>query len=156
MAEEISQRIRAEYDVDAKLDLELEKVYSRFFLPRVRGGRGGSKKRYAGWLADADEEALEIVGLESVRRDWPRIARRLQEGMLTRLFRDEDILPFVREVIAALRSGELDAELVYTKPGTRLHGHLEGYEPRKAPRIAWPARLKAAQKRIKEEVKRRE
>ncbi len=48
-----------------------------------------------------------------------------------------------------------ETELVYTKPGTRLQGHLEGYEPRKAPRFAWPARLKAAQKRIQEEVKRR-
>ena len=133
VAEEISQRIRAEYDVDAKLDLELEKVYSRFFLPRVRGGRGGSKKRYAGWLADADEEALEIVGLESVRRDWPRIARRLQEGMLTRLFRDEDILPFVREVIAALRSGELDAELVYTKRIRK--GSLDRYTASSPPHV---------------------
>ena len=133
VAEEISQRIRAEYDVDAKLDLELEKVYSRFFLPRVRGGRGGSKKRYAGWLEEDAEDRLEIVGLESVRRDWPRIARRLQEGMLTRLFRDEEILPFVREVIGAVRSGELDSELVYSKRIRK--GSLDRYTASSPPHV---------------------
>jgi hypothetical protein len=47
-------------------------------------GRSGSKKRYAGWRAGA----LELVGLESVRRDWPAVARRLQRGLLERAFTD--------------------------------------------------------------------
>ncbi len=35
--------------------------------------------------------------------------------------------------------------LVYTKPATRLHGgHLEGYDPSKAPTFAWPKRLREA------------
>ena len=40
-------------------------------LPEVRGGKVGSKKRYAGLLVEADgSERIEFVGLESVRRDW--------------------------------------------------------------------------------------
>jgi DNA polymerase-2 len=35
--------------------------------------------------------------------------------MLERLFRDEDVLPFVREIIEELQSGNLDEELVYVK-----------------------------------------
>jgi DNA polymerase-2 len=35
--------------------------------------------------------------------------------MLTRLFHDEDVLPFVRQTIAAVRAGELDDELIYSK-----------------------------------------
>jgi DNA polymerase-2 len=112
----ISARVEREYGVVSRLTLELERVFDRFFLPRVRGGRGGSKKRYAGWVAPPGGAGrLVVVGLESVRRDWPAVARRLQQGMLERLFQDREVAPFVREVVASLRAGELDAELVYSK-----------------------------------------
>ena len=143
VAREIAGRIHAEYDVEAQLDLELEKVYSRFLLPRVRGGQGGSKKRYAGWLEDAEGGRLEIVGLESVRRDWPRVAQRLQEGMLTRLFRDEEVLPFVRETIAAVRSGELDKELVYSKRIRK--GSLDRYTESSPPHVKAARKLEERQ-----------
>jgi DNA polymerase-2 len=110
----IAARIEREYGVEPRLVLELERVFDRLFLPRVRGGRGGSKKRYAGWL-ERDGGQLVIVGLEAVRRDWPRVAKRLQEGMFERLFRDEEVLPYVRAVTEQVRAGELDAELVYVK-----------------------------------------
>jgi DNA polymerase-2 len=107
----IKQRVRAEYAVEPKLTLELEHVLERFFMPRVRSGAGGSKKRYAGWV----DGGLLVVGLESVRRDWPAVARRLQEGMLEHVFTDRDPMPFVRDVIARVRDGALDHELVYAK-----------------------------------------
>jgi DNA polymerase-2 len=107
----IAARIREQYDVEPRLELEFEKLFERFLLPRVRGGTSGSKKRYAGWT----EGKLELVGLESVRRDWPAIARRLQTGMLTRLFEDQDVLPFVKSLAESVLAGELDAELVYAK-----------------------------------------
>jgi hypothetical protein len=34
-----------------------------------------------------------------------------------------------------------ETELTYTKPQTRLTGHLAGYEPKMAPRFEWPPRL---------------
>ena len=108
---EIAEHIRTTYRVTSHLELELECVYERFFMPRVRSGRSGSKKRYAGWRAGE----LDVVGLESVRRDWPAVARRLQRGMLERAFTDAPLLPFVREIVDAVRSGELDHELVYGK-----------------------------------------
>jgi DNA polymerase-2 len=77
----------------------------------VRRGPSGSKKRYAGWIAGE----LEIVGLESVRRDWPDVTRRLQRGLLERLFTDREVLPFARELVGRVRAGELDEELVYAK-----------------------------------------
>lgn len=42
-----------------------------------------------------------------------------------------------------------DTELKYTKPQTRLTGHLAGYDPAKAPRFAWPERLLQARGLIK-------
>ncbi len=41
-----------------------------------------------------------------------------------------------------------ETELKYTKPATRLHGHLEGYDPNRAPTFKWPERLKKAQEEI--------
>lgn len=42
-----------------------------------------------------------------------------------------------------------DTELKYTKPQTRLTGHLAGYDPAKAPRFVWPDRLLQARGLIK-------
>jgi DNA polymerase-2 len=125
----IAERIRREYRVEPRLELELQVVFERFFLPRIRGGRSGSKKRYAG----QSEGRLELVGLESVRRDWPAVTRRLQTGMLERMFRDEDVLPYVREVVTQVLAGELDDELVYAK---RLRkGSLDGYTKATPPHV---------------------
>jgi DNA polymerase-2 len=107
----IHQRVRETYQVEPRLLLELEHVFDAFFLPRVRGGREGSKKRYAGWK----DGQLEVVGLEAVRRDWPAIAGRLQCGMLERLFRGEDLLAYATQLVTELRAGALDDELVYAK-----------------------------------------
>jgi DNA polymerase-2 len=125
----IAERIRQEYAAEPRLVLELERVFERFFMPRVRGGRSGSKKRYAG-LCDG---RLELVGLEAVRRDWPALAGRLQRGLLQRLFRGEPGLPFVREVIERMRAGELDAELVYAKRVRK--GSLDRYTATTPPHI---------------------
>ena len=107
----IASRVQREYGVAPQLVLELEEIYDRLWLPRLRGGRAGSKKRYAGFA----QHRLHVVGLESVRRDWPPVVRRLQEGMLERAFTDRDPAPFVREIVEAVRSGALDAELVTSK-----------------------------------------
>jgi len=48
-----------------------------------------------------------------------------------------------------------DTELVYTKPATRLEGHLSGYDPSKAPRFCWPARLDKAREEIIRKARRR-
>lgn len=46
-------------------------------------------------------------------------------------------------------------ELVYTKPATRLEGHLQGYQPDTAPRFIWPERLEYAKREIREMAERR-
>ena len=43
-----------------------------------------------------------------------------------------------------------DTVLKYTKPQTRLTGHLAGYDPAKAPKFEWPQRLAEAKRQIKE------
>ncbi|MCE2392479.1 MAG: DNA polymerase II [Proteobacteria bacterium] len=128
-AEAVAGRIRRDYGVEPLLTLELECIYAHFFMPRVRGRREGSKKRYAGLI----DERLEIVGLESVRRDWPAVTRRLQEGLLRRLFGGGDVAGFAREPAARVESGELDAELVYAKRVRK--GSLERYTATTPPHV---------------------
>jgi DNA polymerase-2 len=127
--DDLAAQVRSEWQVEPKLELQLEHVYERFFQPSVRGGTQGSRKRYAGLL----NGNLHVVGLEAVRRDWPEVSRRLQRGMLERLFRDEPVAEFVREVVADLLAGRLDRELVIRK-GLRK-GAVERYTAATPPHV---------------------
>lgn len=49
-----------------------------------------------------------------------------------------------------------DTELKYTKPATRLTGHMAGYDPAKAPTFAWPERLKAVNEAIRGKARARD
>jgi len=55
---------------------------------------------------------------------------------------DPRLAELCREVFA-------DTEFKYTKPATRLHGHMAGYDPTKAPVFAWPERLVAVKAAIR-------
>ena len=62
---------------------------------------------------------------------------------------DDGLANLCREVFG-------ETELVYSKPDTRLEGHLSGYDPALAPRFEWPARLRDAQKKIRAEAESRD
>lgn len=111
VAASLGRRIRRELGVEPRLALELETFFDRLWLARIRGGRAASHKRYAGWA----DGRLVVVGLEAVRRDWPAAARRLQLGLLERLFTDRPLAPFAREVAEQVLAGTLDEELVIAK-----------------------------------------
>lgn len=44
-------------------------------------------------------------------------------------------------------------EIVYTKPTTRLNGHLKDYDPSQSPRFQWPEHLQEQKKKILEAVR---
>lgn len=48
-----------------------------------------------------------------------------------------------------------DTELRYQKPAQRLHGHLDGYDPAKAPEFVWPERLHEAKEKIRRQAESR-
>jgi hypothetical protein len=48
-----------------------------------------------------------------------------------------------------------DTELKYTKPATRLSGHMAGYDPSTAPKFIWPERLTTAKAEIRKKVEER-
>lgn len=61
---------------------------------------------------------------------------------------DPGLAALCREVLG-------DTPLTYTKPTTRLTGHLAGYDPTTAPRFEWPPRLKKAHDEIMDNARRR-
>lgn len=46
-------------------------------------------------------------------------------------------------------------KLVYTKPATRLTGHMSGYDPAKSPAFKWPERLIEAKKKVQSDARKR-
>ncbi|MBM6550020.1 DNA polymerase II [Marinomonas ostreistagni] len=102
-------------DVTSHLELEFETLYSRFYMPTIRGQEEGSKKRYAG-LTNGE---LVFKGLEAARSDWTPLAKRFQVELFEHLFFDKDINHYVSEFVNDLLAGKFDHELVYTKQLTR-------------------------------------
>ena len=107
--------IQQQYRRKSFLELEFEKVYKKFLMPRVRGSEEGAKKRYAGILIDDGKEKIEFVGLEFVRRDWTEVAKRFQLGLLDKIFKTQPVEEYVKAFVEDLRKGTYDTLLVYRK-----------------------------------------
>lgn len=67
----------------------------------------------------------------------------------------EELLDYDPRLAKICREVFGDTELRYTKPVTRLHGHLEGYDPKQSPSFEWPARLKMAKQKIRQAAEER-
>ncbi|MCW1884670.1 hypothetical protein OKA04_08000 [Luteolibacter flavescens] len=61
-----------------------------------------------------------------------------------------ELLEYDPGLAALCREVFKDTEFKYTKPATRLTGHMEGYDPSKAPRFVWPDRLTAIKAAIRD------
>lgn len=101
--------------VESKLEAQFDRLYLRLFLPPVRHGTTGARKRYAGLVAGAQAAQTVFTGMESVRGDWTELAKRVQRELYARLFADQPVEAYLRDVIAELRAGSLNDSLVYRK-----------------------------------------
>ncbi len=130
----IGERVRSEYALDSFMEIRFEKAYRRFLIPPLRasgaddGPARGRAKGYAGLLLAADgTERVEVKGMEAVRSDATAFARDAQLGMLSRVFAGagpDAVRAYLADLERRLRSGELDASLVYRK---RLYRPPEAY-----------------------------
>ena len=110
---ELSNYIEREWQVESKLELEFEKLYSRLFLLPLKKGTGGARKRYAGQISATGH--VEFVGMEVVRRDWTELAKDAQRELYARLFQGEPVEDFIRDLVNNVREGRMDEKLVYRK-----------------------------------------
>lgn len=126
------QHLKDEFAVPCHLEIEFETHFLRFFMPTIRGSEEGSKKRYAGLTMKKGKESVVFKGLENVRSDWTALARQFQESLYNRIFADQPVADYIRELLAALRAGEKDAELVYAR---RLRKPLSHYTRNQPPHV---------------------
>ena len=136
MTQAVSDYIGERWGVTSRMELEFEKLYVKLFLPSVRHGTGGARKRYAG--LKAGDQAVEFVGMEVVRRDWTELAKQVQRELYTRLFAGEPVDAYLADVVAKLRDGVLDEHLVYRKG---LRKSLDSYTANTPPHVAAARRL---------------
>ena len=119
--EELRAHIRGAWNVESRLELEFEALFLRFFLPSVRHGGAGARKRYAGLLQPREPGAAPetvFVGMEVVRRDWTALSKAFQRGLFERLFQGatpEETAAWIAGFVKDLRAGRHDDRLVYRK-----------------------------------------
>ncbi len=119
------QYINQKFSLASHLEIEFESCFKTFFMPTMRDQELGSKKRYAGLVVDETGEArLVSKGMESVRSDWTRFAKRVQVELFERVFYGHSWRDWLKAQVAGLYSGDFDQELVYQK---RLRKPVEDY-----------------------------
>lgn len=112
LTKRLAEEIRAEHGLESHLELRFESHYLRFLMPTTRGGDRGAKTRYAGIVRKPDgSTALVVRGLETVRRDWSPLARRVQHELLRRVLGDEPFEEWLREVARGAPPEVIDKEL---------------------------------------------
>jgi len=119
-----SEKIHKEHGLRSYLEIEFEKYYRKFILTPARGSETGAKKRYAGLAVENSKEAIEFVGMEVVRSDWTRLAKEFQVELYSRIFNNDEIENWLREVVKKVKAGEYDDKLVYRK---RLRKDVDEY-----------------------------
>jgi DNA polymerase-2 len=123
-----SEIIQNEYGLKSYLEIEYEKYYRKFILTPARGSETGAKKRYTGLVSESakvgGKETIEFVGMEFVRSDWTRLAKEFQVELYSRIFNNDEIENWIREIVKKVKAGEYDDKLVYRK---RLRKDVDDY-----------------------------
>jgi DNA polymerase II len=128
-----TETLKRTHDIDCHLEVEFETHFTRFLMPTVRGMQTGSKKRYAGMIAEpTGDPRLIVKGLEAARSDWTPLAREFQRELLRRVFLHLPVDSYVRDTAEALQAGQLDGSLIYRK---RLRRRLDEYQRNVPPHV---------------------
>ncbi len=104
--------VKEEFNRENYLELEYDKCFVRFLMPRIRGSETGAKKRYAGLNS---EGKIEITGMEAIRGDWTELAKIFQKELLDRLFHKKEVKSYIKNFIDDIRKGKHDDLLIYRK-----------------------------------------
>jgi DNA polymerase-2 len=135
----LAEHVRATWGVSSRLELEFDRLYLRLLLPALRHGTAGARKRYAGLVRSGSGTEVVFTGMEVVRRDWTKLAKRVQREMYERLFTERPVEDYLRQVVADLRAGRFDDELVYRKS---LRKELAAYTASTPPHVAAARKLR--------------
>ena len=104
--------VNDEFNQENYLTIELEKLYSKFFI--------ASKKRYVGY--DEVTSKTKFVGMEAIRGDWTPLAKGFQIELVNQVFsnkNNEEIKKFILDYVDKLNKSKFDNLLIYTKKITK-------------------------------------
>ncbi|PIE34056.1 DNA polymerase II [candidate division KSB3 bacterium] len=151
VSEHLKKTIDEKFHLESYLEMEYEKYFPKLFLPQMRSGKGGAKKRYAGLYYDSKSQRNELyfVGMEIVRSDWTKLAKRFQYELFERLFNDQDIIPWITTFVDNFRAGVFHDLLVYKK---RLRKGIDGYVKSMPPHVKAAKQLLDAGMEVPREI----
>lgn len=120
--------------IDPTFDKRLKAAYDDAMKKGLWKGKYASTN-HAEYFAEGVQSWFDNNRENDSSHNWVNTRAELQEY-------DPGLAALCKEVFG-------DTELRYTKPATRLTGHLAGYDPAKAPTFVWPDRLAKAREAIK-------
>ena len=97
------------------MELELEGFFKRGLWVTKRSGTIGAKKKYA---LIGEDGKLKIRGFETVRRDWCKLARDVQNKIIKQILEDgneKKSLEYVKKIIEKIKKREIDKEQLIIK-----------------------------------------
>lgn len=137
-AKEFAKKINSE--LPGMMELEYEGFYPAGLFVSAKAGPHGAKKKYA---LLTSEGAIRIKGFETIRRNWSRIAKEVQENVIRIIIQENDgdkALNYVKDTIAELKSNKIPLDKVIIS--TQLQKELSGYDAI-GPHVAVARRMKA-------------
>ncbi len=108
------------------MTLELDGFFKRGLWVTTRAGKTGAKKKYA--LIDK-EGKLKIRGFETVRRDWCKLAREMQNKVIKKILEDgneKKALEYTKEIVKKIKKREINREDIIIK--TQLKKDISEYK----------------------------
>lgn len=136
------EKLQREYQIESFLEMEFETHFLRFFMPTVRGSDAGSKKRYAGLLANGE---IMFKGLETVCSDWSPLAREFQQVLYRKVFLNEPFVEYIKQIVADIQNGVFGPELVLRK---RLRRKLSDYVKNVPPHVQAARKAEEIRKKL--------
>jgi len=125
------------------MELDLEDFYKRGLFVAKRGKIGGAKKKYA--MLDENDK-MKIRGFETVRRDWCKLTRNLQNEVLNKILHEgneRSALDLLIGVVKRLKDRQVDLDDLMIR--TQLRKPLNEY-------LAQGPHVVAAKKMLDQEI----
>lgn len=113
-------------NLPGNMELELDGFFKRGLWVTTRAGKTGAKKKYA--LIDK-EGKLKIRGFETVRRDWCKLARELQNNVIKNILEqgnEKKALEYTKEIAKKIKKREINKEDIIIK--TMLKKEISEYK----------------------------
>ncbi len=133
--------LRGMLNVDPTFDQRLKETYSAAMKAGLWKGKYAAVNHYE-YFAEGVQSWFDDNRVNDHDHNHVHLRSQLIEY-------DPGLAALCREVFG-------DTELKYSKPATRLTGHMAGYDPASAPEFVWPERLQKAKAAIKASAEARD